>query len=150
MIELKSFGALARAFERNIEILVAQYATAMEITAIAVLGEARSEIGHYQREDTEPAEAWPELLDATKKARLRGGFSENDPLLRSGDLWASIKHESTAQSFVVGSDSKIAEYMVMGTPTVPPRDFLSPALHRNIPFILSEIGKAVEATLSGK
>src|SRR3954469_19854677 len=55
-----------------------------------VQDEARAEVGHYQ-EGVGDFIAWPELADATKEDRLRKGYTENDPLLRSGELRDSIE-----------------------------------------------------------
>ena len=147
--EYKTFSGLARAFERNLGELQGAFAAAMEVGAIAVVGAAREELGHYQREDMGPAAPWEELADVTKADRVRQGYPENDPELRTGEMRDGIKHQAGPKEFVVGSEDPVAFYQVMGTPKMPPRDFLSPALHRNIPFILKTIGEAAETTLAG-
>ena len=150
MKEFKSFGALAKALKRNVNELKIGMATAMEISAIAVTGEAKSIIGHYQRDNMGGSEPWAELKDSTKADRLAKGYSENDPLLRSGELWESIQFEASGNEFIVGSDDPISLYQELGTPRIPPRPFLAPALYRNIPTIMHNIGEAIEKSLAGE
>lgn len=149
MKEYKSFGDLARALDRNLGELQVGFAAAMEISAIAVTGAAQAAIGQYQHEDMGPAQPWEELKDSTKADRVRQGYSENDPLQRSGELRDSISHQAGQREFVVGSTEPVALYQELGTPTIPPRAFLATALHRNVPTILRTVGKAAEESLAG-
>src|SRR5690348_10894252 len=54
---------------------------------------ARQKMGHYQ-DQSGPFQDWAELAEATKEERLRLGYTENDPLLRSGELRNSIVDEA--------------------------------------------------------
>lgn len=47
-------------------------------------------LGHYQTA-TGPFGSWPELADSTKADRVRQGYTENDPLLRSGQMRDDIQ-----------------------------------------------------------
>lgn len=151
MKNYESFGALARAFERLSQRLPSRLEVAMEASAVIVEEAAKEEIGHYQRTETGPFASWEELKPATKADRLRQGFTENDPLLRTGELRDSIEHTSEFNSFVVGSTSQIMVYQEMGTPKgIPPRPVLSVALYRNIEPVLNIVGRTIERTLAGK
>lgn len=89
--------------------------------------EARALIGQELPE-------WPPLTARTiaEKQRLgyTGQISETDPLLRTGQLKASISAESEATTTgavgIVGSDDKIAAYQELGTSKLPPRPFIAP------------------------
>ncbi|MGI4941773.1 MAG: hypothetical protein ACRYHQ_14630 [Janthinobacterium lividum] len=77
-------------------------------------------------------EGWEDLKDSTVAEKERLGYvdvvSATDPLLRTGDLAASISHRSDEQSGQVGSDSDIAVYQEFGTEKgIPPRPFISTA-----------------------
>lgn len=159
MKRFKSFSAFARAIEKAATELEAAYAATMEAGAVLVEATAKAEIGHYQREDMGPFAQWEELKDATQKAHARAmargeaapDANENSPLLVSGELRDTIKHESTARQFVVGSESEIMVYQELGTPEgIPPRPVLGPAMYRNAETIANMIGKAVEKTIAGK
>lgn len=91
--------------------------------------EAKAEIGHYQ-DAAGQFEAWPELADFTKADRIAQGYSENDPLLRSGKLRDSIKRNAGTNEAYVGSDDDIAVYQELGTETIPARSFLGGAAVR--------------------
>jgi len=150
MKEYKSFGALARALRENLAALEVAKAMAMEISAVAIVGHAYDEIGKYQRDDMGPATPWPDLKIGTQKDRVRHGFEPDEPLLRSGEMRSSIEHVASATGLIVGSHDPIALYQEIGTNHIKPRAFLTPALHRNIPFIMQTVGQAIEDALSGK
>ncbi len=72
--------------------------------------------------------AWPALADATVEEKQALGFtgrvSATDPLLRTGELRASIKAEVDGKRVVLGSDDPIAVYQEEGTRSMPPRPFI--------------------------
>lgn len=109
---------------------------------------AKREIGEYQ-----PAAgafpAWAELAESTKADRVAKGFSEDEPLLRTGDLRDSIKHEVSEFEAVIGSESDIAAYQEFGTDKIPPRPFMGPALFNNSERIAKILGAAVAIGVSG-
>lgn len=111
---------------------------ALKRAAQIVEAEAKREIGHYQAA-IGPLAAWAELADATKADRVRQGFSENDPLLRTGELRDSISHAVGDREAVVGSNSDVAAWQELGTERIPPRSFLGGAALRK----LDEVGKAL-------
>ncbi len=121
----------------------------LEEIGSGIEAEAKEEIGHYQRSDVGPFAAWAELAPSTKKDRVRGGFPENEPLLRTGELRDSIGHKVTGDGVAVGSDSEIAVYQEMGTETIPPRPFLRVAAWRMRREIGKIYGRAFAKALKG-
>lgn len=117
--------------------------------AVAIEKTAKSEFGTYQG-DEPPFPGWVELADSTKKDRVAKGFSENEPLKRTGALRDSVSHEVSGLEAVVGSDSEIMVHQELGTPTIPPRPVLGPAAIRNKRLIVNTLGQAaVDGLLYG-
>lgn len=116
--------------------------------AVLVENTAKEKLGHYQ-----PAvggfPAWAELADSTKKERLEQGYTENDPLLRSGALRDSISHEIEGNVAAIGSTSDYAIDQEAGTNRIPPRPFLAPALIENINEVKAIIGEGTISVLLG-
>lgn len=115
--------------------------TGLKKVANAIEQTAKSEFGQYQG-DVPPFAGWVELADSTKKDRVSKGFTENDPLKRSGKLQKSISNEVSGLEAVIGSDDEIMVYQELGTPTIPPRAVLGPAAIRNKGLILKTLGEA--------
>jgi HK97 gp10 family phage protein len=129
---------------------VATLEKGMERCAVTVEKSAEDEIGHYQPQ-VGPFQDWAELADSTKEDRLRQGYTENDPLLRSGELRDSITHESSATEAIIGSTSEIMAYQEFGTSTIPPRPVIGPAAFKNKEKIKGIIGAAaISGMFSGK
>ncbi|MDA8256526.1 MAG: hypothetical protein M0Z99_12950 [Betaproteobacteria bacterium] len=103
---------------------------------------AKDQIGHYQAA-IGPFPEWQELSASTKQDRISQGYSENEPLLRAGDLRDSITHEVSGLEAVIGSDSDIASYQELGTSTIPPRPFLGPAAIKSRKRVEEILGAAV-------
>ena len=121
---------------------------ALEEAALVVQIEAKEEIGHYQPE-AGPFAAWAELADSTKADRLRQGYTENDPLLREGDLRDGIERTVQGHVAYVGSDSPIAEYQELGTSRIPPRSFLGGALVRKSHEVVEICSSHIVGALTG-
>lgn len=121
---------------------------ALERAAVIVEREAKAEIGVYQGQKG-PFKAWAELAEATKADRVKKGFSENDPLLRTGDMRDTINHQVSGKEAHVGSDSDIAVYQELGTSRIPPRSFLGGAAFRKAPEVAHALGHDVVAVLAG-
>ena len=122
---------------------------ALEKAAEIVEQEAKQEIGVYQDQAGHFVQ-WAELADATKEERSKLGYTENDPLLRKGDLRESIEHKIDGKVAYVGSDDPIAEYQELGTARIPPRSFLGGAAFRKAPEVAEVIGSRFVATLEGR
>lgn len=113
---------------------------------------AKDKIGQYQSEAS-PFLAWEPLAESTleEKARLgyTGQVSEDDPLLRTGDMAASILWNADGREAYVGSDSEIAEFQELGTAKMPPRSFLGGAAVEKTPDVLKIVGVGATLFLSG-
>lgn len=119
---------------------------ALERVAVKVEETAKSEFGAYQPA-VDQFPAWAELAESTKEERVRLGYTENDPLLRSGETRDGIGHRVEELEAEIGSDSDILVYHEFGTANMPPRPVLGPALARNEEAIVNELGGAVVAGL---
>jgi HK97 gp10 family phage protein len=136
---------LARA---TMEMHVAEH-RALERAAKIVQKEAKEEIGHYQ-EEAGPFVHWAELAESTKEDRVRQGFAEDEPLLRTGEMRDSIEYRVVEREAVVGSDSPIAEYQELGTTHIPPRSFLGGAAFRKAEEVAKIVGAAPVIALVGE
>lgn len=122
---------------------------AFEKVALIVEEEAKKEIGTYQAAAA-PFAGWAELADATKDDRVRQGFSEDEPGLRTGAMRDSIDHASDHTGAVVGSDDDKLVWFELGTSKQPPRSVLGTAVVHKEPEITHTLGSAYHATLVGK
>lgn len=116
---------------------------ALEYAGQIIEDEAKRLIGTYDADPT-----WPELADATKEDRVRQGFSENEPLLRTGELRDSIHHTVVANVGHIGSDDDKAVWQELGTVHIPPRSFLKSAVISEAHAIEHVIGHTMHAHLS--
>ncbi|PHV13711.1 hypothetical protein CSQ90_27075 [Janthinobacterium sp. BJB303] len=122
---------------------------ALKKCAVAIENTAKEEFGHYQGEVT-PFAGWTELAESTKEDRLAKGFTENAPLLRTGELRKSVSHLISGAEAVIGSESEVMVYQELGTDKIPPRAVLGPAAIRNKQLIIDTIGhSAAEGLLYG-
>ena len=98
-------------------------------------------IGTYQT-------GWPRLAESTLEKK-----SADTPLLETGAMRDSIEKEldPIEMKVTVGSKSKIALWQELGTSRIPPRPFLSLAMHRALPFAAETFGKvAATILMSGR
>jgi HK97 gp10 family phage protein len=128
---MMSFGDLAKHFERA----AADVRPRLDV-ALAKIGEhaaikAAEMIGHELPQ-------WPPLAQSTVAEKQQLGYvghvSATDPLLRTGELRDSIRFEVEGLTVTVGSHEKIAAYHEFGTPRMPPRPFLAPAMLATFPY----------------
>lgn len=110
---------------------------------------AKSEFGVYQA-GVGSFPAWPELADATKDDRLQQGYSEDEPLLRSGALRDDIQKERHGLEGVVGSASEVMVFQEFGTKNMPARPVLGPAAVRNSEAMQKLAAAAVVAGFIGQ
>jgi hypothetical protein len=113
-----------------------------EIVMASVATDAKAAIGTYEY-------GWPQLADSTKQNRVSAGFSENEPLIRRGDMRASVawKAELSPEGAegLVYSDDKIALYQELGTNRgIPPRSFLFKSLWLCGPVLAKTFGAFAE------
>lgn len=122
---------------------------ALTKAAKIICDEAKAEVGTYQGAAGNTP-AWDPLSAATRADRVAKGFTEDDPLLRTGELRDSISFEVTGDEAVIGSDSPIAKFHELGTPTIPQRSFLAGAAYRKADEVVATIGSAIALTIAGK
>jgi HK97 gp10 family phage protein len=148
MREFSSFGSFARHLERLALEGEAVTAHITKEAADLVQANAKARIGEYQDYEG-PFTKWAELADSTKEERVRQGFTENDPLLRTGTLRDSIKVEAKGNEAVIGSEDEVALYQEVGTDHIPPRPFLGPALYGSKNDIAEKSVSTTVAWVSG-
>ena len=128
---------------------------AMEAAARIVQKQAKDEIGVYQ-DGLGNIPGWAELADSTKADRLRQGYSENDPGLRSGAMRDSIQRtvkEGEAPGDVagfVGSDMDEMVWFELGTSKQPPRSVLAIAAMQTETEVHKLIGDAFYTAIIGQ
>jgi len=116
----------------------------MEKACVIVETEAKRVIGTYDYD-------WAPLAESTREQRVKLGFSEDEPLLRTGALRDSIEHRVETEHIglevvgLVGTDNEIAKYQELGTRTIPPRSFLGEAAMHKEEEIHELFGSAMHA-----
>lgn len=146
-----------------LEAQVAALPEAIEAGAIAggeiIRDDARNRIGSYQGA-VEDLPAWEPLSEATKADRVAKGFTEDDPLLRSGKLRDSIEVRPVPEGAAIGvfdpEMTTIAGAMEYGYAnvragrSVPPRSFLRAAAATKGEEASVEIAARVQVVFEGK
>ena len=122
---------------------------ALEKVAVVVEKRAKEKIGEYQ-DQTGPFIAWPELEDATKEDRVRQGYTEDDPGLRSGQMRDSIEHVVRDSEAQIGSNDDKLVFFELGTIHQPPRSVLGGAVVEKMDTILQIVGESAVAALVGE
>lgn len=137
----------------------------LERCLVLIENTAKKEFGVYQGSQG-PFPAWAELSEVTKDERVRLGFSDDEPLKRSGELRDAIEHDVEGLEGVVGvksgkthtpyepggSEADLGDIMVwheFGTAHMPPRPVLGPAAFVNKKKIGEILGAAAVSGLIG-
>lgn len=123
--------------------------SALEQAARVVEREAKAEIGKYQTQ-AGPFAGWAELAQSTKDDRVRKGFSENEPGLRTGDMRDSIGHAVGRNEAVVGSNDDKLVWFELGTSKQPPRSVLGIAAVHKGPEVARILGQGAVKSLVGQ
>lgn len=113
----------------------------LDRAAAIIEREAKREFGVYQPQ-TGPFPAWEELAESTKADRVAKGFTEDDPLRRTGELRDSVSREVHGLDAVVGSTSDLMIYHEFGTSRMPARPVFGPAAFRHRREIESLVAQA--------
>ena len=121
----------------------------LERVARLIEDEAKSSLGTYQ-EAAGPFAEWAELADSTKDERVRLGFPENEPGLRTGEARDSIEHVVGEHEAVIGSNDEHLEVFELGTVSQPPRSVLGSAAVRKAPEVAEILGESVVMGLVGR
>ncbi|QOF94205.1 hypothetical protein IFJ82_09595 [Novacetimonas hansenii] len=111
--------------------------------------EAKTELGHYQQ-GAGPFAPWAELADSTKDDRVRQGYPENEPGLRSGAMRGGIQHVVQGRTAYVGSDDDKLVYFELGTVKQPPRAVLAGSLIRKTDAVVHAVGHHFVGRLFGE
>ena len=148
MYEFSSMQEFAEHLDTMVPAEVTAQHAGLERGAKIIEYAAKAEIGHYQ-DAAGPFAAWPELAASTKDDRVRKGFSENEPGLRSGEMGASIGHVVDHHEAVIGSDDDNLVYFELGTSRQPPRSVLGAAAFRNGEKVARAVGEEVVIALVG-
>lgn len=146
--EFGSFGDFSKFLDTVVQANLAKI-PALELAAQVVEKAAKEEIGTYQRSNLGDFPAWEELTKYTKEERVRLGYTENDPLLRSGELRDTISHDTDVSGLeaVVGSTDQRLVYLELGTKWMAPRSVLGLAAWRSRKKIVNLIGNITVAAL---
>ena len=133
-------------FGREMSFASTRIATELELGFHAIVKEieetAKEEIGVYQPAYG-PFDAWAPLAASTKADRVRSGYTEDDPLLRSGVLRDSIESEVVGLAAIVGTKKQIGLWQEVGTARIPPRPFIGPAYVRKIDPLMEMIRMSI-------
>lgn len=133
-------------FAREMSFASATIATGLEASFRVIVKEieetAKEGIGVYQPAYG-PFDAWTSLAESTKADRVRQGYSEDEPLLRSGELRDSIESDIVGLAAIVGTKNAIGLWQEVGTCHIPPRPFIGPAYVRMIEPLMESIGRAI-------
>jgi HK97 gp10 family phage protein len=118
-------------------------AVALTETMASVAVEAKAYIGHEMP-------LWPPLAESTIRDKEQAGFPTPAPLLRTGEMRASIEFEVDAGTLTgaVGSHDMVALYQEIGTSKIPPRPFLKTAMLASQPQAEIFFGRALETLLT--
>lgn len=111
--------------------------------------EVRAELGHYQ-DAAGPFPAWAELAESTKADRVRQGYPENEPGLRSGEMREGIERNVQGRTGRVGSNDDKMVYFELGSAKQPPRATLAGALIRKEEDVARVIGRHFVGRLFGE
>lgn len=104
--------------------------------------ECRSAIGTYRY-------GWQQLADATMEERSASGYPADEPLLRTGELRASIEWNANSHEGYVGSDNPKMVWHEWGTSRVPARPVLGGALEASRPEIEKMLGRIAACVAAG-
>jgi HK97 gp10 family phage protein len=151
---MKEFGSIDDFVKHLAAVAVAEQVAArraLQKCAKIVEKRAKEKVGEYQQQ-TGPFIAWPELAESTKADRVKHGFPEDEPLLRTGEMRDSIGRATSSDGLEVqiGSNSDIAVWQELGTQHIPPRSFLGGATADELPRIKEIMGRAFVAALIGE
>lgn len=129
MREFKDMASFITHFA-TLEVAIRREANhALEKSAVLIEKTAKEELGHYL-DAIGPFPEWDPLEPATIATHNRYGVGDS-PLILTGELYASIEHETEGGEAVVGTKMTIGEYQEFGTDKIPPRPFMGPAVFSN-------------------
>ncbi len=149
MAEPETPAAVAQALALFVAGVETWRLRAMERAARFLERKAKAAIGHYQEGAGELME-WAPLKWSTVEEKERLGYAPPDnPLLRTGEMRASIGHHvESADRAVVGSESEVLLAHELGTKHLPPRSVLGLAALHHADRIVEILGRPFGAHLT--
>lgn len=147
-MEFKSLGSLALHMASQEVALLASLHAGLEKCAAQVQKTAEAEIGHYQS-GIGPFVAWAGLADSTEEHKAKMGYPSDAPLEASGEMGRSFSHTTHMLEAVIGSTDEKMVYHEFGTPKMPARPVMGPAVLRNKEYIRRVLGLATVTGLIG-
>lgn len=125
-MDFNSLGSFAAHLAGRVEAMRAAEERGLKRVGALVQRDAQRKIGEYQGHSG-PFAAWADLADATKADRVRQGYSEDDPGLRSGEMRDSIEHQADHREAHIGSNAEAMVQFELGNSRQPPRSALGAA-----------------------
>jgi len=147
-MDFKDLGSLALHIAGQEAALLASLRAGLEKCAKKVEQTAKAEIGHYQS-GIGPFPAWADLADSTEQQKAAMGYPADAPLLATGEMRGSITHTTGVLEAVIGSTDPKMVYHEFGTPRMPARPVMGPAVLRNKEYIRRVLGAATITGLIG-
>lgn len=148
MRELGSLGEMAVVLVEREAAMVAALEGGLGKILQAIKKNADEKFGEYQTASG-PFPTWPELAEATKDRRVAAGYTENDPLLASGEMKSLNDSEQHGLTGVVGSKDPKMVFHEFGTDRMPARPIYGPAAFENRSLIEKLVCAAAVAGLIG-
>ena len=140
-----TFAQFSRILEQAIVRIKPETALVLEKAGPVMVTAAKNKIGKYQ-----PAVGfsmfpeWAPLTAGTISEKRRLGYAPPDnPLLRSGNMRASVEFYVFANALHVGSTDPVAKWQELGTRFIPPRPFIGPAMYETWPAVKAGMYKIV-------
>ena len=134
MTEFSLIGLATFLTEAMVEMEHAKH-SALEKAAKIVEDGSKKAIGTYEF-------GWPPLAPSTLEKK-----AADTPLLETGEMRDSIRHEVEGDTARIGSDLDYALYQEVGTSHIPPRSFLMQSAVHHRDEIVHEIGETMATRL---
>jgi hypothetical protein len=160
MRNFASIASFVEFLETRVEATRHAQKEGLNAAGAMLVHEARATIGEYQ-DAAGPFPAWPELSEAT----LYGGVNEvgyhypgkvelgysppDNPLLRTGQMRASIEHEASEAQVIFGTNDPVAVFQEFGTEKMPARSFIGATMYRHAHEVTGLAVKFIMAAFCG-
>ncbi|MCF7536152.1 HK97-gp10 family putative phage morphogenesis protein [Pseudomonas petrae] len=148
-MEFKSLESLAMHLGGLESAITEQLHGSLEKCAARVEKTAKAEIGTYQA-GIGDFPAWAALASSTEAAKDKAGYPENSPLLATGEMRDSIQRKVYGDEAIIFSSDDKMVYHEFGTPKMPARPVMGPAVLRSKEYIERQLGQAVIRGLVGR
>lgn len=148
-MEFKNLESLALHFGGLEMAITDQLHKSLEKCAARVEKTAKDEIGAYQKEIGD-FPAWAALAPSTEAAKDKAGYPADSPLLATGEMRDSIQSKVYGDEAVIFSSDVKMVYHEYGTPKMPARPVMGPAVLKSQEYIERHLGQAVIRGLLGR